>query len=215
MLFLGAVKWILDNICMLATVLHTSNINILCNNNSSLQCRVFERSALHYCFRLRWFVRLRFNCQEKGISSKSGRQLLGLSIHVPAQGGYVRLNPEQFNRQLETCHVAHRSSLIASIFAIVRMSDALSGHQCAVPADVNMNRANACIWCRCGRYKINVCHQWKLTKNSPILLAPYRTTVLSGKKNTCFMTLENQIQELLRSLAGREGKRRSTVNVRQ
>lgn len=67
------------------------------------------------------------------------------NVHVPAQGGHVRLNPEHFNRQLETCHVAHRSSLIASIFAIVRMSDTLSGHQCAVPADVNMNRANACI----------------------------------------------------------------------
>lgn len=187
---------------------YKSWINATCKNKSSLQCRVKERSTLHYCLRVRLFVCLRFNCQEKGISSKSGRQLLGLSIHVPAQGGYVRLSPEHFNRQLETCHVAHRSSLIASIFAIVRMSDTPSRHQCAVPADVNMNRANACIWCRCGRYKINVCHQWKLTKNSPIHLAPYWTTVLSGKKNTCFMTLENQIQELLRSLARRERKRR-------
>lgn len=30
----------------------------------------------------------------------------------------------------------------------------------------------------------------------------HTTTVLSGMKNTCFMTLENQIQELLRSLTG-------------
>lgn len=48
----------------------------------------------------------------------------------------------------------------------------------------------------------------KAYQKLPYTPPPYTTTVLSGKKNTCFMTLENQIQELLRSLAGRGEKRR-------